>query len=541
MKRLICIIFITIGIWSASQADSTTNNIDKKLNTASQTLYNNPEKSISIVNATLPEILPLNNIEYRLRAALIKGRAFLNIGEYESAFETLYTAYEICPPEESKYQMLLSIYLGDAYRSLRMEKKATEFVQKAVTIAQREKDYANLALCYNVLGLINISIDQNEKAEQYFYKALEINRKLNKPKSIASNLNNLCLYENSKPLEKVKLLQEAVKINQSLNAQWSIAENYNNMAVQYFYAKQYPKALECLQLSEKIAVHLKAKELISDNSRYRSWIYEKTGDYPKAYASLKKLYELESKMLSDKRVSKIESDKSNRLLAQKEEEILVKEKEYEIQTLKKGRIILLLGALSILIIVGFIVMKYRQTKRIELLGTLKQLAEKERELAKLRLTQTEIEKQDVEVELSHSKNDLTNFACYIKSKNDFLENLKEAIKSCYTVKPDEVKTNLKKITTTINQYQANSSEQNMLMSEIERVNTEFIAHLEKKHPDLTKNEKHLASLLRIDLSTKDISIISGSSPKTINMARYRLRKKFQLDGDEDLTEYIKNL
>ena len=182
------------------------------------------------------------------------------------------------------------------------------------------------------------------------------------------------------------------------------------------------------------------------------------GDNRNAYIFLKKLYDLETEMLSDKRVSKIESDKNNRLLAQKEEEILLNHKEYEIQSLKKGRIILLLGTLSILIIAGFIVVKYQQTKRIENLATLKQLAEKERELAKLRLIQTEHEKQGVEVALLHSKNDLTNFACYIKSKNDFLDNLKDEIKSCYNLSPEEVKKHLKKVTSTINQYQANSTE-----------------------------------------------------------------------------------
>jgi len=541
MKKIICIILIAFTYCPLAQATLSRSSINNNLNLANQYIYNNPAKSIEIVNATLPEIIKLGEIDHKLRAALIKGRAFLNIGEYESAFETLYPAYEMCPARESGYQMQLAIFLGDAYRSLKMDAKATTFLEKAISIAQNEKDSASLALCYNVMGLIKVSINKNEEAEQYFYKALNINRRLNKPKSIASCLNNLCLYENSTPLEKVKLLEEAIRINTSLKANWSIAENYNNMAVQFFYARQYPKALDCLQKAEAIATQLKAKELIADNHRYKSWIYEKMGDNRNAYIFLKKLYDLETEMLSDKRVSKIESDKNNRLLAQKEEEILLNHKEYEIQSLKKGRIILLLGTLSILIIAGFIVVKYQQTKRIENLATLKQLAEKERELAKLRLIQTEHEKQGVEVALLHSKNDLTNFACYIKSKNDFLDNLKDEIKSCYNLSPEEVKKHLKKVTSTINQYQANSNEQNMLMEEIEKVNTEFIARLEQRHPDLTKNEKHLASLLRIDLSSKDISIITGSSPKTINMARYRLRKKLQLDGEADLTEYIKKL
>ena len=46
----------------------------------------------------------------------------------------------------------------------------------------------------------------------------------------------------------------------------------------------------------------------------------------------------------------------------------------------------------------------------------------------------------------------------------------------------------------------------------------------RRHPNLTQGEKHLASLLRVNLSTKEIAMLTGNTPKTINMNRYRLRK-----------------
>ena len=42
------------------------------------------------------------------------------------------------------------------------------------------------------------------------------------------------------------------------------------------------------------------------------------------------------------------------------------------------------------------------------------------------------------------------------------------------------------------------------------------------HPKLTQGEKYLATLLRVNLSTKEISMLTGTTPKTINMNRYRL-------------------
>ena len=75
---------------------------------------------------------------------------------------------------------------------------------------------------------------------------------------------------------------------------------------------------------------------------------------------------------------------------------------------------------------------------------------------------------------------------------------------------------------------------------IEEKNKEFIEKLTKEHPNLTQGEKYLATMLRVNLSTKEISMISGNSPKTINMNRYRLRKALNLPTEKDLVEYLQN-
>ena len=80
----------------------------------------------------------------------------------------------------------------------------------------------------------------------------------------------------------------------------------------------------------------------------------------------------------------------------------------------------------------------------------------------------------------------------------------------------------------------------MLLS-VEEKNKEFIEKLILKHPNLTQGEKYLATMLRVNLSTKEISMISGNNPKTINMNRYRLRKALNLSSKMDLTEYLQDI
>ena len=81
----------------------------------------------------------------------------------------------------------------------------------------------------------------------------------------------------------------------------------------------------------------------------------------------------------------------------------------------------------------------------------------------------------------------------------------------------------------------------MTLQTIDEKMKEFLAHLTDRHPNLTQGEKHLASLLRVNLSTKEIAMLTGNTPKTINMNRYRLRKALGLSSEEDLIAYIQSI
>ena len=100
---------------------------------------------------------------------------------------------------------------------------------------------------------------------------------------------------------------------------------------------------------------------------------------------------------------------------------------------------------------------------------------------------------------------------------------------------------LKKINAFIKQHQNGDKSNSALLLSIEEKNQEFLIRLAKLHPNLTQGEKHLATLLRVNLSTKDIAMLTGSMPKTINMNRYRLRKALGLLPEDELTKYLQDI
>ena len=100
---------------------------------------------------------------------------------------------------------------------------------------------------------------------------------------------------------------------------------------------------------------------------------------------------------------------------------------------------------------------------------------------------------------------------------------------------------LKKINSFIKQYQNGDKTNTSLLINIEDKNNEFLQKLITLHPKLTQGEKYLATLLRVNLSTKEVAMLTGTTPKTINMNRYRLRKSLNLSSEEDLTDYLQNI
>jgi DNA-binding response OmpR family regulator len=71
-----------------------------------------------------------------------------------------------------------------------------------------------------------------------------------------------------------------------------------------------------------------------------------------------------------------------------------------------------------------------------------------------------------------------------------------------------------------------------------RVHPKFHYNLLQKHPKLTPSELKLSTLLRLNLSSKDIATILYLSPDSIRVSRTRLRKKLNLPEKENLTTYL---
>jgi DNA-binding CsgD family transcriptional regulator len=73
------------------------------------------------------------------------------------------------------------------------------------------------------------------------------------------------------------------------------------------------------------------------------------------------------------------------------------------------------------------------------------------------------------------------------------------------------------------------------------VHDTFIRTLTTKHPELTAKEVQLASFLKLNLSSKEISQVLSLGVASIEVYRSKLRKKLGLEGSAALTTYLQSL
>lgn len=66
----------------------------------------------------------------------------------------------------------------------------------------------------------------------------------------------------------------------------------------------------------------------------------------------------------------------------------------------------------------------------------------------------------------------------------------------------------------------------------------FMERLLKQYPELSENEKQLCVYLRMGLSTQEICVLTGNQPRSVNMARYRLRRALNLAETDNLEAVI---
>jgi inorganic phosphate transporter, PiT family len=144
--------------------------------------------------------------------------------------------------------------------------------------------------------------------------------------------------------------------------------------------------------------------------------------------------------------------------------------------------------------------------------------------------------------LQAKRKEFIDIALNINEQREFLEILSSGIHDIMNEQDTEARNQkLRELSLLIKQKMSFSSEKREFYVQIEEVHRDFHLKLKNTFPNLTDIEKRLAGLLRLNLSNKEISSLLNISTKSVEVSRYRLKKKMNLNKEETLTQFINNL
>lgn len=206
--------------------------------------------------------------------------------------------------------------------------------------------------------------------------------------------------------------------------------------------------------------------------------------------------------------------------------------------------IIFLSAIIILILVSlfFRQQKLRLKAEKDILVQQNQLYLSEKAMNELEMKTFAVANESLNLKLQAKRKEFMDIALNISEQISFLEKISTGINDAIKTTDDEERIQrLNRLAIIIKQKMSFPQEKKEFYMQIEEIHKDFHLKLKTSFPDLTNLEKRLAGLLRLSLSTKEISTLLNISPKSVEVARYRLKKKMNIDKDKTLNNFINNL
>jgi tetratricopeptide (TPR) repeat protein/DNA-binding CsgD family transcriptional regulator len=487
----------------------------------------------------------------KLTSVLLQlGTAFYFIGNVDSLNFYQQKAAEIID-EKSPYfsQYLLLDGLGNLL-SAKYTKSIESFIQ-AAKILESQNDRAKLAIVYNNLAVNYAKIQMHDLELNYLLKALEINKELNVPYHLAINYNNIgSSYKTQGNLEKAASYYKLAYENLvKLKSEFLLAQNLTNRANIHEKLKEYDIAeklfLECESICEKnqilygkmlsalnlgnlyrilgrfteseiklnqaleLTITLKIKKEEGFTLERLFWLARDRKEFAKALDFQTRYY-----ALNDSIVSNIVKREANELREQYEGE----KKENQIITLSRQKLsqqyVIALMATGLLI---FIVLAqwWRNKHRIA-----KENLKVATKIAKIK-----------EETIAAREKDLMN---QVMEKVVLQEHLDSLIERIETRNFDNLISKVKSIQKKQNPWDG-------MLKKFQSLHPDFINTLTKNYPVLSKGDVEFCSLVRMNLSNKEIAQMLHINVDSVFTKKYRIMKKLNLPKDKDFTNYLHNV
>jgi tetratricopeptide (TPR) repeat protein len=510
----------------------------------------------------------INSLPYLGKVFEIRGDLSRNANDFNNATRQ-YKIAVFCYDKngEKPQQMRLLIYIGGVYAQSGNNSEAFRYYLKARELAIESGDQDMLARINNNIGRMYIASENFLVGIDYYKKALAVFEKGTdsfKTATVYMNLGTAFFHKSD--MDSARLYaNKAIPIFRAIKKKNYMGTAIQTIAFTFISEKKYPEALFYLQQVYDIATGqgsktelIESKLLLSDVLVFTGVTYCIMGDYWLARKYLVPGYRLSDSLgLLDRtkdaleflhiayektgqvdsalyfhRLFKTASDSLMKIQSinivklaevQMDYEKDVNEKKVQLsynKVLQKRNLVIFIGAGAILMaLVLILILKLRIEKQ-------------KKKQAEIEKKQAELEKQTADIQLESQQKELTLNVMSLIRKNELILDFSNRLIQIKEAMTDEkAGTEILQLINAI-QKSADDTVWEEFELRFKQVHSNFYERLIAQFPDLTPSELKLCALLKLNLSNKEISELSGQRAATLEVARYRLRKKLGISNSQ---------
>lgn len=157
-----------------------------------------------------------------------------------------------------------------------------------------------------------------------------------------------------------------------------------------------------------------------------------------------------------------------------------------------------------------------------------------------------LKSEKLEHDIKHKSSELGNTTMNLIRKNEILTEISAKIaklqedKELKELRPDLHKS-LREIRKSISENISHDDDWKAFTENFDIVYQDYTRRLRTLHPELTSSDIRICCYIRMGLSSKEIAPLVNNSFRSVEMTRYRLRKKMNLPRDIILSDYLHTL
>lgn len=447
------------------------------------------------------------------------GNLYYDIGLFEKAYHHYFESLKIYEDiKDNKGIAITSNLIANSFADQQNKEKAIYFYHKSLKTAKNIQDSTLIQDVLHNLGFMYMADKEYDSAEKYLKESIslahQLKKELNEGVSYMA-LSEVVFSRTGDDKTALEYFRKASDIFEKYDSKIHIARLNINYSEYYKNKKEFGKSIEYAQKAYQIAVGLNLATMKIPVLQQLYDIYTEKNDTSNANKYGILYYKLRDSLESKQDFTKISELETAYKIEKNEQAAKMEKQKQEFITY----LISVTGGLFLIIIFIIIFNRY-----------------------KLKRKQTELDNQKLNYELDMKNKELTlNIMSFMQQKSAFKE-ISEKLRNFQTENVDPKSKSI--LNLAISEIEKSSGKNIWKEFEVrfKDVQSSFYNSLIEKYPDLTPNEIRLAAFIRLNLTTKDISELTGKRVATLEIARSRLRKKLGINNTHtNLTNFLQKI